>query len=197
VKASPREPEAHFGLGYLYWKEKRYEDARSAFQGELSQQPQHTQALTYLADTEMHMGDEKGAEEHLRQALQLDANIRLAHLDLGTLLASRNDSDSAVAHFREAIRIDSSKPDAHYRLGRLLLSLGRQKEAEAEFAHYDPPHVGALGLDLALCSCWFWLGPPPARTRRCPFTSRTGRSISAWRVLRLPSVMPRKPCRGA
>jgi len=66
--------------------------------------------------------------------LKLDANMRLAHLDLGILQASRNDSDSAAAHFREAIRIDSSKPDAHYRLGRLLLSIGRQKEAEAEFA---------------------------------------------------------------
>jgi tetratricopeptide (TPR) repeat protein len=134
VKASPREPEAHFGLGYMYWKQKRYEDARSAFEGELAQQPHHTQALTYLADTEMHMGDEKAAEEHLRQALKLDANIRLAHLDLGILQASRNDSEAAAIQFREAIRIDSSKPDAHYRLGRLLLSIGREKEAEGEFA---------------------------------------------------------------
>jgi len=27
VKASSSEPEVHFGLGYLYWKQKRYEDA--------------------------------------------------------------------------------------------------------------------------------------------------------------------------
>jgi tetratricopeptide (TPR) repeat protein len=82
----------------------------------------------------MHLGDEKAAEGHLRQALKLDANIRLAHLDLGILLASRNQADEAAAHFREAIRLDSSKPDAHYRLGRLLLALRREREAEAEFA---------------------------------------------------------------
>ena len=27
VKASPAPPDAHFGLGYLYWKQQRYEEA--------------------------------------------------------------------------------------------------------------------------------------------------------------------------
>jgi len=60
--------------------------------------------------------------------------VRLAHLDLGIVLAKRNASGEAALHFHEAIRIDSSKPDAHYRLGRLLHSLGREQEANAEFA---------------------------------------------------------------
>jgi Flp pilus assembly protein TadD len=59
--------------------------------------------------------------------------MRLAHLDLGVVLAARNDSGEAARHFREAIRIDPSKPDAHYRLGKLWSSLGRQQEAQAEF----------------------------------------------------------------
>jgi tetratricopeptide (TPR) repeat protein len=81
----------------------------------------------------MHSDLASNAEEHLRQALKLDPKIRLAHLDLGILLADRNGSEAA-AHLREAIRIDPSKPDAHYRLGRLWLSMGRQAEADAEFA---------------------------------------------------------------
>ena len=96
-------------------------------------QPQHAQALTYLGDVEMHADRNQPAETHLRRALALDANIRLAHLDLGILLAARNESDEAARCFREAIRIDPSKPDAHYRLGRLWSSLGRQQEAQAEF----------------------------------------------------------------
>ena len=75
----------------------------------------------------------KAAEAHLRSALALDANLRLAHLDLGIVLAAKNDSDEAARHFREAIRIDPSQADAHYRLGRLWSSLGRQQEAEVEF----------------------------------------------------------------
>jgi len=126
-------PEAHFGLGYLYWKQRRWEEARREFEAELASQPQHVQALTYLGDAEMHADREKSAEQHLRGALALDAGIRLAHLDLGILLAARKESDEAARHFREAIRIDPAKPDAHYRLGRLWSSLGRQQEAQAEF----------------------------------------------------------------
>jgi tetratricopeptide (TPR) repeat protein len=133
VKASPAPPEAHFGLGYLYWKQQRYEDAAKQFQAELEIQPQHAQALAYLGDSEMHTDADKQAETHLRRALGLDKDLRLAQLDLGILLAARSDSDNAARCFREAIRIEPSKSDAHYRLGRLLSSLGREQEAQAEF----------------------------------------------------------------
>jgi Flp pilus assembly protein TadD len=59
--------------------------------------------------------------------------MRLAHLDLGILLAAKKDSDEAVRQFREAIRLDASKPDAHYRLGRLYSSMGYQQDARDEF----------------------------------------------------------------
>src|SRR5262249_34918920 len=103
------------------------------FEAELRDQPQHPQALTYLGDTEMRSDNEKAAEGHLRRAVALDPDMRLAHLDLGILLSRRNDSDAAARHFREAIRIDPSKSDAHYRLGRLLNSIGREQEAKVEF----------------------------------------------------------------
>ncbi len=69
----------------------------------------------------------------MRYALKLAPKTRLAHLDLGILLARGEKSAEAVRHFREAVRLDPSKPDAHYRLGRLLSSLGREQEAQAEF----------------------------------------------------------------
>jgi tetratricopeptide (TPR) repeat protein len=133
VKASSAPPETHFGLGYLYWKQQRFDEACRQFEAELANQPQHAQALAYLGDAEMHSEREKPAETHLRRALTLDPKIRLAHFDLGIILAGRNESDQAVRYFREAIRLDPSVPDAHYRLGRLLSSLGREQEAQAEF----------------------------------------------------------------
>jgi Flp pilus assembly protein TadD len=81
----------------------------------------------------MHTERDGPAEVHLRRALALDAGMRLAHLDLGILLAAKNGSDEAARHFREAIRLDPSKPDAHYRLGRLWTSLGREHDAQDEF----------------------------------------------------------------
>jgi tetratricopeptide (TPR) repeat protein len=120
-------------LGYLYWKQRRYKEARLEFEAELASQPQHAQALTYLGDAEMHTEKDGPAETHLRRALALDANMRPAHFDLGILLAAKNNSDEAVHQFREAIRLDPSKPDAHYRLGRLYNSLGREQDAKNEF----------------------------------------------------------------
>ncbi|HEY2012664.1 MAG TPA: tetratricopeptide repeat protein [Bryobacteraceae bacterium] len=133
VKASTVPPNARFGLGYLYWKQQRYEEACREFEAELKAQPQHAQALTYLGDAEMHADRNQPAEMHLRRALALDANIRLAHLDLGILLAMRNESGEAALCFGEAIRIDPSKPDAHYRLGRLWSAMGREQAAQGEF----------------------------------------------------------------
>ena len=133
VKAPFVPLETHFGLGYLYWKQRRYEEARREFEAELAGQPQHAQALTYLGDTEMHSERGQSAEVHLRRALTLDANIRLANLDMGVLLAARSESEEAARCFREAIRIEPSNPDAHYHLGRLWLSLGREQQAQAEF----------------------------------------------------------------
>jgi tetratricopeptide (TPR) repeat protein len=133
VKASPVPADAHFGLGYLYWKQRRYSDARHAFETELAGQPRHLQCLTYLGDTEMNLDEDKAAEQHLRIALARDKTARLAHLDLGILLAKRKAPDEAIQEFREAIRLLPSQPDAHYRLGRLLKELGREKEAQEEF----------------------------------------------------------------
>lgn len=133
AKSSPREPGVHFGLGYLYWKEKRYQDALRAFQDELANQPQDAQSLLYSGDAKMHLGNRAEAVDLLGRALKGDRNLRLAHLDLGILLAA-SDPQSAVSHLRDAIRLDPAKPDAHYRLGQLLLKLGREQEANAEFA---------------------------------------------------------------
>ena len=36
VKAATVPPEAHFGLGYLYWKQQRYEEACREFEAELA-----------------------------------------------------------------------------------------------------------------------------------------------------------------
>jgi tetratricopeptide (TPR) repeat protein len=109
-------------------------EARRELQAEVAIQPRHNQALTYLGDSEMHLGDSESALENLRRVVKLDPNIRLAQLDLGNLLAARHDHAAAEQHLRAAIRLDPSKSDAHYSLGRLLLALGRKEEADAQFA---------------------------------------------------------------
>ena len=139
AKNAPGQPDVHFGLGYLYWKEKRYEEAAHEF-AELKNNPKQAQALTYLGDVQMKAGQTAEAEATLQKAVGLDKGLHLAHLDLGILYQADKRDDAAVAEFRAAIRADAGSYDAHYHLARLLKQTGHQAEAEKEFATVSKLH---------------------------------------------------------
>ncbi len=133
VKANPKEPNVHFGLGYLLWKQKVYPEAASEFQAELANDPTHVQAIVYLGDTHIQLNHPAEARPWLEKALQLDPEQSLAHLDLGILLSDAGQNDAAL---RELMLAEKLKPDdvnIHWRLGRLYRSLGKKEEAKAEF----------------------------------------------------------------
>ena len=79
----------HFGLGYLHWRLRQYDEAKAEFERELATDPRHAQALAYLGDIEMKHNNPEGALLLLRQAIQLRNDIRIAYLDLGAILADR------------------------------------------------------------------------------------------------------------
>ncbi len=59
VKANPKEPNVHFGLGYLLWTQRQYDEAAYEFQAELNNVPKHAQALAYLGDTNIKLNRPK------------------------------------------------------------------------------------------------------------------------------------------
>jgi tetratricopeptide (TPR) repeat protein len=134
AKNGPGQPEVHFGLGYLYWKQKRYEEAGREFNLELKTNPTHGMALAYAGDIALRAGNDEQALTLLKKAIDVQKDIHLAHLDLGTVYQQEKRNEQAVAEFRESIRIDPSGFDGHYRLARLLKEMGRKAEADKEFA---------------------------------------------------------------
>src|SRR5260370_6983623 len=132
AKASPMQADVHFGLGYLYWKQKRYEDAEGEFRRELKNYPGNAQAMAYLGDALMKAGKKSEAMELLQNAVTLDKNLRVAQFDLGILHAENKHTEPAIAAFREAIRIDPEREEAHSRLARLHQWLARTDEATLE-----------------------------------------------------------------
>lgn len=133
-KAAPTEPNVHFGLGYLLWKQHRYEEAAEEFRKEIVNEPMHAQALAYLGDTEMKLEHIADAEAILRRAVHQEGAIQLAWLDLGIVLAGQGKNDEAAADFRQAIQLDPNGVDAHWRLARLYQATGKSVQARAEFA---------------------------------------------------------------
>jgi len=142
--ASPPEPNAHFGLGYLFWKERHYDEAEREFRAELDKDATNAPAAAYLADVLIHRGDPQAAEPLFEQALRLNPKIRLARLDLGILYAERKENGRALRELREAVRLDPSRADAHYRLAHVYEGLGQQAAAKSELATVTQLHENRL-----------------------------------------------------
>jgi len=134
VKASPKEPDVHFGLGYLLWTQRQYPEAVSEFQVELANNPMHAQALTYMADAQMQLNHPELSPPLLEKALGIDPKLELAHLDLGVLYADAGRKDEALREMQAAVRLAPDDVNAHWRLGRLYRSMGEMEEAKAEMA---------------------------------------------------------------
>jgi tetratricopeptide (TPR) repeat protein len=133
VKANPKEPDVHFGLGYLLWLQKQYAEAESEFQAELDNNPNHVQAMTYLADTQMRLKHPELAQPLLENALRLDAGQWLAHLDLGIVFADAGRHADALREMLVAAKMNPEDVNVHWRLGRLYRAMGRTDEAKVEF----------------------------------------------------------------
>jgi tetratricopeptide (TPR) repeat protein len=133
VKADPKMPDVHFGLGYLLWAQLKFDDAAKELEAELTNNPNHAQALTYLADCHIQLNDSVPALPLLEKAVRLDSRIELAHVDLGVLYANSGKSDDALRELKTAERLDPTDQNVHWRLGRFYKSIGKKTEAEVEF----------------------------------------------------------------
>jgi tetratricopeptide (TPR) repeat protein len=133
VKADPKDPNVHFGLGYLLWTQNQFDDAAKEFQSELALVPDHSQAMVFLADCDMHIGHTEDARPLLEKAIQIGPAIERAHLDLGILDADSGNREDALREFKNAAKLSPGDPNVHWRLARLYQAMGRKDEAKVEF----------------------------------------------------------------
>jgi tetratricopeptide (TPR) repeat protein len=133
VKADPKEPNVHFGLGYLLWGLLQFDEAAKEFQAELDNNPNHALALTYLADCDMQLSRPEAAPPLLDKAIRIDPNIEVAHLDLGILYTDAGKREDALRELKAAERLSPGNEAVHWRLGRFYKSIGKNEEAKAEF----------------------------------------------------------------
>jgi tetratricopeptide (TPR) repeat protein len=133
VAANPKEPDVHFGLGYLLWTQKRYPDALLQFQAELENDPNHAQSLVYLGDCYLQLNNPSDALAPLQKGLALDPSLWIASLDLGIIDSDAGRNDDALRELRKALALKPTEVNVHWRLARLLRTMGRTEEAKVEF----------------------------------------------------------------
>jgi tetratricopeptide (TPR) repeat protein len=133
VAAGPKEPNVHFGLGYLLWKRGQYAEAAQEFQAEIANDAHHVQAMLYLADAKMQMNQLDEARPLLQQIEKTDPEIAMQHVDLGIVYGDEDRKQDAQAEFETAVKLAPKNVNAHYRLARLYRSMGMTAQAKAEF----------------------------------------------------------------
>lgn len=133
VAANPKEPNVHFGLGYLLWTKGQYPEAAQEFQAEIANDPHHRQAMLYLADAKMQLNLMDDARPLLEQLEKTDPNIAMQHVDLGIVYADENRKQDARIELETAVKLAPRNVNAHYRLARLYRSMGMTAEAKLEF----------------------------------------------------------------
>jgi len=133
VKADPKEPNVHFGLGYLLWTQNQFEEAAQEFQAELAIVPDHAQALAFLADADLQINHPADAEPLIRRALKIDPRIGRAHLDQGILFADSGRKEDAIRELKQAAQLMPEDANPHWRLARLYQAMGDKAQANLEF----------------------------------------------------------------
>jgi tetratricopeptide (TPR) repeat protein len=133
TKADPKMPNVHFALGYVLWAQNQIEEAAKEFSAELGNTPDHPQALIYLADVNIKLGDTAVALTLLEKAIRIDPRIALGHLDLGIVYASLGRRTEALREMKIAEEQSPNDQNVHWRLGRFYQEVGKKLEAKAEF----------------------------------------------------------------
>ena len=134
VRANPKEPNVHFGLGYLLWKQSKATEAVTEFQAEIVNDPSQTNARAYLGDSYVILSQYAEAEPELLKAAADAPSIAMVHRDLGIVYANTSREDSAIKELQLAISLNPQDVAPHWRLAKLYQSSGRKDEAKVEFA---------------------------------------------------------------
>jgi len=150
VRSNPKEPNVHFGLGYLLWTQNHFSEAAGEFQAELDNDPHHLQARAYLGDSYVHLNDYAKALPELEKAVVGDPSFALVHLDLGIVYGENGQKDKAIKELQKAIALDPKDVAPHWRLAKLYQSTGRKEDAKAEFAKASTMNKESLQASHAL-----------------------------------------------
>ena len=140
IAADNRLPNLHFGLGYLLWKDRAYEQAEAEFRKEIALDPKHAQALSYLGDVLLKSGAQSEAESVLRRAVATGSKLWLTQLDLGIIASNKKAWASAATHLQQAAKLAPDRTEPHYRLAQVYKATGDSAKSAAELQKVSTMH---------------------------------------------------------
>jgi tetratricopeptide (TPR) repeat protein len=139
---NPSDPTPYLFLGNLQEAERIEPDGWTArFRRFASLHPDHPMAHFYyavaLSKQSSGLEDYALVESELKRAIELDAHLGHAYLQLGILYSAKQDVPAAIRAFQKAIETLPFPDEAHYRLAQMYRQAGELEKARKETALYD------------------------------------------------------------
>ena len=136
AKANPKEPNVHFGLGYLLWTQHHFDEAATEFSAEISNDPADLRSYAYLGDSLVELNKYEQARPELERAAagQQTSEMAIVHRDLGVVYAEAGRKEEAANELLQAVALDPKDVSPHWRLGKLYQAMGKKDQARQEFA---------------------------------------------------------------
>ncbi len=149
-----RGPDALYAAAVALWRERRRDEAIQLMDGALRLRPDFADALCMGGYMLSECGKSDSAMRFYRRALELDASLVVAHVNLGKLLFGAGRFQEALVSFSAATRLAPHDPDAWCSCAGTLRELGRLEESveaakRARALRHDFPEA-AINLGNAL-----------------------------------------------
>jgi tetratricopeptide (TPR) repeat protein len=141
-------PAAHLLAGQTALRMDDFERAREHAEAAMRLNPKLPGLLTLRGSVLPYLGDNQGAIEALKKAVEADPNDFDAHLNLGAVLHTERDLVGANRHLKRAMELNPASTLARYQWARLQRTEGKFEAAATElekvvrdYPEWAQPHI--------------------------------------------------------
>ncbi len=127
------DPAPHLKQAMSLIKDKRYQEAQKQLDAALELNPNYYEAWGQQALLYVLSGKDDQAIAKYRQLVEVKPELVDAHVNLGSLLAKKNELKDAEWELRKATAINYRSVEGHYNLANVLVRAGRYEEALIEY----------------------------------------------------------------
>lgn len=133
LRKMPNSSHAHNGMGVVYDKLGRINDAVLEFRAALSLKQGNPETHSNLGNAYSKLGRMDDAILEYREALRLKPDYTDAHYNLGNVYDKLGRLNDAVLEYREALRLKPDDPEIYYNFGNVYNKLGRMEDAVLKY----------------------------------------------------------------
>ena len=152
TKLRPSDPEPHLAAGVFLEKQNRLPDAEHEYQQVVELDPKSVEGMAGLVNVYAKTQRLPELEKMLRRYLELNPGNETAHVQLGRVLAIRNDDAGARAEYEGALKLVPGDFEAQRELAALDLAAGHYQEAAQRYQGLVQKHPTDPELHYGLAS---------------------------------------------